>query len=96
MYENFRSAPLRLMWGTGNGEPETSNPEPETKISILELKLQTRTILCSPSPKTFTSNFLNLPNLLNLPNIFRAARESGRFSVAATGGVSCHFSLVTP
>ena len=27
---------------------------------------------------------------------FRVARESGRFSVAATGGVSCHFSLVTP
>ena len=85
------------LWvGVGNGEPETSNPEPETKISILELKLQTRTILCSPSPLTFTSNFLNLPNLLKLPNQFRVARESGRFSVAASGGVSCHFCLVTP
>jgi hypothetical protein len=96
MYENFRSAPLRLMWGTGNGEPVTRNQKQETKISILELKLQTRTIICSPSPLIFTSNFLNLPNLLSLPNLFRVARESGRFSVAATGGVLCHFSLVTP
>ena len=78
-----------LEWGTGNGERGT-----ETKNSILELS--TRTRLSSPSPLTFTSNFLNLPNLLNLPDQFRVARESGRFSVAASGGVSCHFSLVTP
>ena len=68
------------LWvGVGNGEPETSNPEPENKISILELKLQTRTILCSPSPLIFTSNFLNLPNLLNLPNIFRGRGSAAKF-----------------
>jgi hypothetical protein len=33
-------------------------------------------LLCSPSPLTFTSNFPNLPNLLNLPNRFRGRGEA--------------------
>lgn len=40
----------------------------------------------NPNYPLFTFNF----------HLFRVARESGRFSVTASGGVSCHISLVTP